>query len=139
VALPLRRTSATANAPATPGCPALPDLACVVVEYSVVRIVCTVPPGAGVGFSVLVRNFWTALSPGVGFPLPEVVGVAPAVMPVRGGPIVVRGANFGLAPCVVTGPSMVQLQLTQLGVSSSVRVGTCRHVCNVSHSVSCAL
>jgi hypothetical protein len=85
-----------------------------VLEYTVGRLVCTMPPGVGVGFEVLLNNVWALLAPAaVGYSPPTITDVSPSVVLVVGGALTITGTNFGPSPCAVSavGPAEVLLLL----------------------------
>jgi hypothetical protein len=97
-------------------------------SYSVSRIVCTLPPGAGAGFEVLLRDMWTSLVAGagplaavpVGYAPPEVTAVSPTTLPITGSVVSITGLHFGSAACPQTDRrSDVWLQVTQAPAESS--------------------
>jgi hypothetical protein len=71
-------------------------------SYSASRIACTVSPGVGAGFQLLIRDFWISLVPNgvrAGFRPPQVTAVNPGQLPVGGGNVTVVGEGFGPGPC----------------------------------------
>jgi hypothetical protein len=94
--------------------------------YSTTRIHCTVPPGVGSGFQMLIRGIWTALDSAgkpqtTGFTPPTVTVVSPRTLPISGGPIVINGTDFGPAPCQDPGRlSGVRVMVTLAPASPSV-------------------
>jgi hypothetical protein len=98
------------------------DFTCALADGTVAsgsRFSCVMPPGVGAGFSFFLRNIWTAAPAAAGYQPPTVTAVAPAVLPVMGGEVVITGRNFGLcvpAPTPVEGPasSGVALQVQQV-------------------------
>jgi hypothetical protein len=107
VALPMRLSGVAASPPNECGMATTP--VCVLSNtstpaYSTTRIVCTVGPGVGTRFEILIRDVWTALTPPgssviPGYPPPSVTEVTPAVLGTSGGQLSVLGADFGSWPC----------------------------------------
>jgi hypothetical protein len=72
-----------------------------------------VPPGVGLGWRVLIRGTWTALSAAVGYARPVLTAATPPTLPATGGVVNVTGSNFGWGECVSSLlPSHIQLAVT---------------------------
>jgi hypothetical protein len=85
-------------------------------SYSATRIACTVSPGVGSGFQLLIRDVWTSLVANgarAGYRPPQVSTVTPSLLPVGGGNVTVTGMGFGPSPCPdANRTSEVQLLVT---------------------------
>lgn len=82
-------------------------------SYTPVSITCTVPPGVGTGWEASLRGLWVGLGPSVGYAAPNVTALVPSGLPIRGGQLTLVGSNFGASACALSGPSYVELVVSQ--------------------------
>ncbi len=105
IGVPMRRVldsgsvETTSTERCTSSTPTLVPL-CVVESasmWSSSSAVCSVPPGVGGQWEILLRGFWTALQGG--YHPPAVTAVFPSELDVEGGSLLISGENFGESVC----------------------------------------
>jgi hypothetical protein len=74
-------------------------LQCAIQSYSVLQIVCLLPPALGSTLQVFIRRTWIDLPSNVRYGMPVIASISPSRLPTDGGEITIVGHNFGNEPC----------------------------------------